>query len=137
MARSPTKESRPITRSAPLQPNNWGGGAVGSLQRVFESPGGLGLDARLRDRILGKRGDLESSRRPRLAVFRRFLGELRERGFERRGEWPFNVEKRGYVTLCRHIDRVLSAHPERQRQLAGGEDAMRKARVAAFRAAGM
>ncbi|MGP8431830.1 helix-turn-helix domain-containing protein [Paraburkholderia fungorum] len=117
------------TRSAPLQLNNWGGGAVGALQWVFESPGGLGLEARLRDRILRKRGELESSRRPRLAVFRWFLGELRERGFERRGEWPFNVEKRGYVTLCRYIDRVLTDHPERQRQLAGGEDAMRKARA--------
>jgi len=64
-----------------------------------------------------------------MAVFRWFLAELRARGFERRGEWPFNVEKRGYVTLARYIDRVLAEHPSRARQLAGGAEAVRKARA--------
>lgn len=115
-------------RTAPLKLNQWSGGAVGALQWVFESPAGRGLEGRLRERILGRRGELEAARRPRAAVFRWFLAELRERGFERRGEWPFNVEKRGYVTLARYIDRVLAEHPARARQLAGGEDAVRKAR---------
>lgn len=115
-------------RTAPLKLNTWSGGAVGALQWVFESPAGRGLEERLRERILGRRGELEATRRPRLAVFRWFLAELRERGFERRGEWPFNVEKRGYVTLARYIDRVLAEHPARARQLAGGENAVRKAR---------
>lgn len=116
-------------RTAPLKLNAWSGGAVGALQWVFESPAGRGLEERLRERILGKRSDLEASRRPRMAVFRWFLAELRARGFERRGEWPFNVEKRGYVTLARYIDRVLAEHPSRARQLAGGAEAVRKARA--------
>ncbi|WP_169743341.1 hypothetical protein [Caballeronia glathei] len=113
-------------RTAPLKLNAWSGGAVGALQWLFESP--AGLEDRLRARILGKRAELEASRRPRMAVFRWFLAELRERGFERRGEWPFNVEKRGCVTLARYIDRVLAENPARARQLVAGADAMRKAR---------
>ncbi|WP_322093949.1 integrase core domain-containing protein [Paraburkholderia bannensis] len=114
-------------RTAPLRLNAWSGGAVGALQWVFESNSGRDLEAKLRERILGKRGELESLRRPRMAIFRWFLAELRQRGFERRGEWPFNVEKRGYVTLIRYIDRVLDEHPSRARQLAGGNEAVRKA----------
>lgn len=120
---------KPYTRAVPVRPSAWGGGAGGALQWVFESPTGRELETRLREQILGRRGELESSRRPRLAIFRWFLEELRQRGFERRGEWPFNVEKRGYVTLCRHIDRVLADHPQRQRQLVGGPEAVRKARA--------
>ncbi|WP_310647213.1 hypothetical protein [Burkholderia cenocepacia] len=116
-------------RTAPLALNAWNGGAVGALQWVFESPAGRGFEDKLRERILGKRADLEASRRPRMAVFRWFLAELRERGFERRGEWPFTVEKRGYVTLARYIDRVLAEHPARARELAGGQEAVRKARA--------
>lgn len=124
----PHARVKPYERTAPLKLNAWSGGAVGALQWVFESPAGRGLEACLRERILGKRGELEAVRRPRMAVFRWFLAELRARGFERRGEWPFNVEKRGYVTLARYIDRVLAEHPVRARQLAGGEEAVRKAR---------
>ncbi|WP_340526956.1 hypothetical protein [Cupriavidus necator] len=115
-------------RTAPLKLNAWIGGAVGALQWLFESSAGRGLEDRLRERILGKRGELEASRRPRMAVFRWFLAELRERGVERRGEWPFNVEKRGYVTIAHYIDRVLAEDPARARQLAGGQEAVRKAR---------
>ncbi|MGG5540773.1 hypothetical protein P4G95_26140 [Burkholderia vietnamiensis] len=116
-------------RTAPLALNAWSGGAVGALQWVFESPAARGFEDKLRERILGKRPELEASRRPRMAIFRWFLAELRERGFERRGEWPFNVEKRGYVTLARYIDRVLAEHPARARELAGGQEAVRKARA--------
>ena len=109
--------------------NAWGGGAVGALQWLFESPDGRGLEARLQERILGKRHELDGPTRPRIVLFRWFLEELRKRGFERRGEWPFNVERRGYVTLCRYVDRVLAAHPQRHLQLAGGPEAVRKARA--------
>ena len=116
-------------RTSPLKLNAWSGGAVGALQWVFESPAGRGFEASLCERILGKRSELEAPRRPRTSVFRWFLAELRHRGFERRGEWPFNVEKLGYVTLTRYIDRVLAQHPVRARQLSGGEEAVRKART--------
>ena len=52
-------------RTTPLKLNPWSGGAVGALQWVFESPAGRGVEDRLRERILGKRGELEASRRPR------------------------------------------------------------------------
>jgi hypothetical protein len=113
-------------RKSPIKPDAWGGGAAGALQWVFESPAGRGFESELREHILRKRGVLESPLRPRMAVFRWFLAELRDRGFERRGEWPFNVEKRGYVTISRFIDRVLAENPARARQLAG-DDSARKA----------
>ncbi|WP_029050246.1 hypothetical protein [Cupriavidus sp. amp6] len=47
---------------------------------------------------------------------------------KQRGEWPFKAEKRGYVTPARYIDRVLAESPARPRQLAGGQEAVRKAR---------
>ncbi|KGC09589.1 hypothetical protein [Burkholderia gladioli] len=125
----PHARMKAYERTAPLALNAWSGGAVGALQWVFESPAGRGFEDKLRERILGKRSELEASRRPRIAVFRWFLAELRARGLERRGEWPFNVEKRGYVTLARYIDRVLAEHPARARELVGGQDAVRKARA--------
>lgn len=65
------------------------------------------LQARFHRQILSKTGALEASRRPRQALFRWLIGELRQRGHERRGEWPFNVQKLGYVSICRYIDKVL------------------------------
>jgi len=125
----PYSRVKSYERNAPIKLDAWSGGAVGALQWVFESPPGSGFEALLRERILGQRSELEASRRPRMAVFRWFLAALRARGFERRNEWPFNVDKRGYVTLSRFIDRVLAEHPARARHLAGGEKAVRKARA--------
>ncbi|MGU8077236.1 hypothetical protein [Burkholderia pyrrocinia] len=116
-------------RTVPLELNAWSGGAVGALQWVFESPARRGFENKLRKRILGKLPELEASRRPRMAIFHWFLAELRERGFERRGEWPFNVEKRSYLTLARYIDRILVEHPARACELASGLEATRKARA--------
>jgi hypothetical protein len=114
-------------RKAPIKPDAWGGGTASALQWVFESPAGHRFESCLRAHILRKRSELESSLRPRMAVFRWFLAQLRDRGFERRGEWPFNVEKRGYVTLSRFIDRVLADNPARARQLAGNDSARKAA----------
>lgn len=97
----PYHRVKTYSRSAPLKVGNWGGGAVGALQWVFESPEGQGLEAEFKKHILDKTALLEAPRRPRLALFRWFIDELRTRGFERRGEWPFNVDKRGYVSISK------------------------------------
>ncbi|WP_176732870.1 hypothetical protein [Paraburkholderia nodosa] len=124
----PHSHTKAYERKTPLKPDVWGSGAVGALQWAFECPSGRGLEERLRARILGKRPELEASRRPRMAIFRWFIAEMRERGFERRGEWPFNVDRRGYVTIGTYIDAVLAENPSRARQAAGGDEAVRKAR---------
>lgn len=99
------------TRSTPVKVGNWGAGAVGAMQWVFESPNGHGLEAMFRSHILDLPALLEAPRRPRLVLVRWFLQELQQRGFERRGEWPFNVERRGYVSISKFIDKVLDEHP--------------------------
>ncbi len=50
-------------------------------------------------------------------------------GYEQRGEWPFNVERLGYVTVCAYIAKVLAQNPARQREILVGQDAVRKARA--------
>lgn len=125
----PHSRTKAYERKIAVKPDAWGNGAVGALQWAFECPSGHGLEERLRGRILGKRAELEASRMPRMAIFRWFLAEMRERGFERRDEWPFNVDRRGYVTISIYIDSVLAENPSRARQVTGGNEAVRKART--------
>ena len=104
-----------------------GAGSAGSLQWLFDSPEGRDLEQRLRKQILGKAEGLAGPGRLKQPLFRWLIGELRDLGYERRGEWPFTVEKLGYVTIATYIDRVLAENPARQRLLLGGEEARRKA----------
>ncbi len=116
-------------KTAPKPSEATGAGASGALGWVFEAPGGRLLEQQFRQEILGKRPKLETARRPKQALFIWFIKKLREAGFEKRGEWPFNVEKMGYVSISRYIDRVMDENPRRQRQLLGGPEAERKARA--------
>ncbi len=125
----PHQRVKAWARQTPPKPDDVGGGAAGALQWVFESPAGQALENKFRARILEKTPALEGARRPKLALFRWLIGELRERGFEHRAEWPFNVEKMGYVSISRFIDKVLQENPRRHRALIGGKDAERKARA--------
>ncbi|MBT2300227.1 hypothetical protein J7E70_07095, partial [Variovorax paradoxus] len=104
-----------------------GTGASGALQWLFASSEGRLLESRFREQILKKPTGLEGQRKSRQSLFRWFITELRTLGYERRGEWPFNVEKLGSVTINKFIDRVLAQNPRRQLLLLGGEDARRKA----------
>ena len=117
------------TRHAPPKPSEWGTGAVGSLQWLFSLPGGNELEARFRQHILEKTRSLAAARQPRQTLFRWFIDELRTLGFEGRGEWPFNVERMGYVTISNFVDKVMSENPTRQREIMGGNNAIRKAKA--------
>ena len=117
------------TRHAAPKVGQWGDGAVGVLQWLFSSTGGHQLEARFRQQILRKTRALAAARQPRQTLFHWFIEELRNLGYEQRGEWPFNVERMGYVTICGFIDKVLSENPRRQREILGGNDAVRKARA--------
>lgn len=105
----------------------YGAGAVGSLQWLFSSPDASDLEERFRKQILAKATGLKGPGRLKQPLFRWLIDELRAMGFERRREWPFNVEKLGYVTITAFIDRVLAENPSRQHLLLGGQDASRKA----------
>lgn len=103
-----------------------GAGTVGSLQWLFASPEGRNLEQRFREQILEKAGGLGGPGKSKQPLFRWLIRELRELGYEQRGEWPFNVEKLGYVTIAAYIDRILEENPARHRLLLGGEEARRK-----------
>jgi len=116
------RQSKPIV-------NEWGQGAVGALQWLFSSTGGAEIEARFRQQILGKTRPLENSKRSRKSHFRWFIEELRSLGVEERGEWPFNVERMGYQTICAFVDKVLDENPKRQIEILGGETGTRKAKA--------
>lgn len=104
-----------------------GAGTVGALQWLFASPEARDVEERFRKRILVTATGLKGPGRVKLPLFRWLLSDLRALGFERRGDWPFNVEKLGYVTIAAYIDRVLAENASRQRLLLGGQEARRKA----------
>ena len=116
-------------KTAPRLSETTGAGASGALSWIFEGPGGPDLEKRFRQEILGKRPKLESARRPKQALFNWLIKQLRAAGLETKGEWPFNAEKMGYVSICRYIDRVMDENPLRKMQLTGGPEAERKARA--------
>lgn len=114
-------------RRTPPEADEFGAGTSGALQWLFASREGRLLEQRFREQILKKETGLESRRRPRQTLFRWLLAELRTLGYEQRGEWPFSVEKMGFVTIAKFIGRVLAENPQRQRLILGGEEARRKA----------
>ena len=61
--------------------------------------------------ILLKGPALATAKQPRQALFRWFIEELRKLGYEERGEWPFNVDRLGYVTINTFISKVLAQIP--------------------------
>ena len=125
----PHRRVKEWSRTTPLEVSDAGAGAAGALRWLFESPGGSELEARFREHILGKLPKLAAVKRPKQELFTWFIKELRAAGLEARGEWPFNVEKLGYVSICKFIDKVMDENPRRKRQLLGGEEAERKARA--------
>lgn len=125
----PYRRVKEWSRTTPLEISDAGAGAAGALRWLFESPGGSELEARFRKHILGRLPKLAAAKRPKQELFTWFIKELRAAGLEARGEWPFNVEKLGYVSICKFIDKVMDENPRRKRQLLGGEEAERKARA--------
>ncbi len=117
------------SRGSPFEPGDANAGTAGALQWLFDSPVGADLAAKFRKQILGRVPKLASAKRPKQELFLWLLKELRSAGFEARGEWPFTVEKLGYVSICKFIDKVMDENPRRQRQLLGGHEADRKSRA--------
>lgn len=125
----PHLKLKPWKRKTKLSPAANGAGAAGALQWLFASPGGREIEERFRNQIIGKTPKLANARRAKRDLFAWFIRELQASGYEARGDWPFNVEKMGYVTIGKFIDRVLDENPRRQRQLMGGQTAERKAKA--------
>ena len=127
----PNAHIRPYTRKSPLNPNVWGGGLVGALQKLFAGPGGMKLEQEFSARILAskRKAGLSEIGVSRQALYGWFIAQLREMGLEARGEWPFNVSRQGYVTVCKHIAAVLASNPKQATKVLGGPEAEKKAKA--------
>lgn len=117
-------------RIKPVKSDAFGRGCSGALRSLLD------LDPEFRralDRkILSKRpeGELREVRRPRKVLWGWFLQELRLRGYEIRGAWPFDRDlPDGYGALNRYSDTLLEQHPKLIAREAGGETAERKLRA--------
>ena len=116
----------PVQRNKPVRLDQFGRGGAGAMNSLLDlAPG---LRAKLDAKILRTyQGDgLSEVKRPRTAVWRWFLDELRGRGYETRQEWPFNSGSLGYGALRRYVDQVLTSHPRAAAREAGGQNLQRK-----------
>lgn len=116
------------TRNKPLRIDAWGMGASGALKATFEACSHLDLQRRLDIQILKRAKELHLAeiRKPRLSIHRWFLTTLRQQGYEKQNKWPFNVSRRGYMAICRYIDKVLAENPSRAAHVLGGPAAVKK-----------
>lgn len=125
-------------RRRQVRPNKWGQGASGALGATFLRCAEIKLEERFTAKILSAARaaadtpaapPLREAKVAKFALFRWFLEELRRLQFEVKGEWPFNTERQGYVTICRYIDRVLSENPRAMVSREGGNDGLKKMRT--------
>lgn len=55
-----------------------------------------------------------------------FLDQLRELGYEARGEWPFGTQTLGYSSIKKYVTLILSSDPKLLASSIGGPDLVRK-----------
>ena len=91
----------------------------------------MDLERHFARRILaqGSRRGLTEAGLSKQALYGWFIDQVRQMGLEARGDWPFNVARQGYVTICKHIDRVLASDPQRALKVMGGPEAQKKAKA--------
>lgn len=119
------------TRKKPVCVDAFGRGGAGALKSLFD------LDPEfqqaLNKKILSRapKGPfLAEVKRPRKVLWGWFLEELRGRGYEIRGDWPFSREvPDGYGALNRYSDSLLKQHPRLIAREVGGETGTRKLRA--------
>lgn len=121
----PNLRIKPYTRKHKVVVDPAGRGAAGAMQTILD----LNPDLRkaFEKRILAvPRDDKLTEKHTRQGHWSWFLERLTERGYKIRNEWPFNTESRGYVSVCRYVNAVLSANPAKGAMVEGGRDALRK-----------
>lgn len=125
-------------RHCQVRPDAWGQGAAGALGATFVRCSDSNLEERFRSRILhtariaADTAGVQSLREVKLSklgLFKWFLNQLRGLQFEVKGEWPFNTERQGYVTVYKYIDKVLGEDPRAMVASEGGNNGLRKMRT--------
>ncbi|QUN26666.1 hypothetical protein KB879_32425 (plasmid) [Cupriavidus sp. KK10] len=119
---------KPYRRSRKVHVDQFGRGAAGAMQALLDCQPALrqAFEARILASASAKRlVETKQSRRRHCAWF---LDQLRSFGYEARNEWPFNTSSLGYYSICRYIDKVLSANPRALAAASGGPNLALKLR---------
>lgn len=122
----PNFHIREYKRKRKVKVDVFGLGAVGALQSVLDLHPELRINFEKRILAHPRAGELGPIKRARQSHWKWFLDELRKLGYEVRNEWPFTTKTAGYNSVCRYIDRVLVANPEKAAKVIGGPDAEKK-----------
>ncbi len=110
----------PYRRSRKVHVDQFGRGAAGAMQALLDCQPALrqAFEARILASASAKRlVETKQSRRRHCAWF---LDQLRSFGYEARNDWPFSTASLGYSSICRYIDKVLSANPRALAASTGG-----------------
>lgn len=113
-------------RKTPITVDNWGLGASGALQIVFDKYPEIRRGFEREILSPPSQTSLSTSTKVRRALFKWLLDELRKKGMDARNEWPFCTQYLGYRSIARFIDKVLSENPSRAAMAMGGPDLARK-----------
>lgn len=117
------------TRIKPVAVDVFGRGGSGAMSSLLQ------LDPEFREKLDRKilsgvpKDELTEVKRPRSVLWQWFTSELRGRGYEMRGDWPFNSKSLGYGALNRYADALIKQRPNLIAREAGGESAVRKLRA--------
>ena len=124
----PYHRIKPYERHRPIRVSHFGTGAAGAFTAVLDRHPDLRkkLDRRiLREVSQDKLSEIKITKKNH---WRWFKDQLRELGYEFRGEWPFSrdSEKYGYSSICRYVHKILSENPRKLAIESGGPELARK-----------
>ncbi|WP_230960246.1 hypothetical protein [Burkholderia territorii] len=122
----PYGRMRPYRRIRRIRVNEYGGGAVGALQAVFDAHPELRTAFDVRILTIPRVGQLIEIKRAKTRHLNWFLDQLRVLGYEMKGEWPFNTVSRGYFSIRRYVEKVLAANPKTMAHEIGGPELVKK-----------
>ncbi|WP_082716579.1 MULTISPECIES: hypothetical protein [Burkholderia] len=117
---------KPYRRRTKVQIDRFGSGGAGALQTLLDCHPDLqqAFESRIRTSYASKR--LVETNHSHKRHWDWLINQLRDLGYEARGEWPFNTSSRGYYSIRRHIERVLAADPRALAAKTGGPDMVAK-----------
>lgn len=98
-------------RKNKVSANSFGHGCSGALDSLFvRFPE---VKESFNNKILNSRGqkNLDYVNQSSKGLWLWFLNQLKELGLEIKQEWPFDTDKRGYVTITKYIKKVLAENP--------------------------
>lgn len=123
----PYERIQPYSRRKKIDIGYSGYGASGALQALFTARPELKdkFNARI-IRQIGKKKKLQEINISKRRHHRWLLEQLRDLGYEARGEWPFGTVTYGYASICKYINSILALNPQALAEKTGGPDLVTK-----------